>query len=367
MINEKMLQKSYNPISGDWLNSGTINIQKRQFLFYNLDLQETFLNEKQAAIRIQSHYHGWLSRSCFLKQKQAVMKLQGLYRSMKCLRNFRRNNLEFNSAMVIQSHTRGWIARRVACRRRCQIVLIQSVFRGWLMRREFLRKKEPTTKIQSLIFTCLKTFNSHKDAAIVIQRYTRGYITRKRLLVTPWIPIKATAQRRHHRIAVIQSYWKRYIERKHSREKVQQAAANVDDGKRIINRLIAALAELKNMKSVGGILHTCATLASKSDPKPPPGYWTAEEFVSINGTALLSLSPCVLVQNNKPNLSFAFDNKIVVVFFLKMRSKSVNDVVFKREAHHLTFFDIQMSVKPDDVERASSVVKVRVLSRTGTA
>nr|GFD41633.1 abnormal spindle-like microcephaly-associated protein homolog isoform X1 [Tanacetum cinerariifolium] len=59
---------------------------------------------------------------------------------------------------------------------------MQSVFRGWLMRREFLRKKEPTTKIQSLIFTCLKTFNSHKDAAIVIQRYARGYITRKRLL-----------------------------------------------------------------------------------------------------------------------------------------------------------------------------------------
>nr|GEW45248.1 hypothetical protein [Tanacetum cinerariifolium] len=46
--------------------------------------------------------------------------------------------------------------------------------------------------------------------------------------------------------------------------------------------------------------------ASKSDPKPPPGYWTVEEFVSINSTALLSLSPYVLVQNNKPNLSFDF-------------------------------------------------------------
>ncbi|GKC43771.1 hypothetical protein Tco_1061493 [Tanacetum coccineum] len=48
-----------------------------------------------------------------------------------------------------------------------------------------------------------------------------------------------------------------------------------------------------------------------------------------------------------------------------MRIKSVNDVVFdKEEAHHLSFFDIQMSVRPDDVERASSVVDGRVPSRT---
>ncbi|PWA94869.1 IQ motif, EF-hand binding site [Artemisia annua] len=271
---------------------------KLQSIYRGWVLRKRFLNKKQAVIKIQSHYRGWLSRSCFLKQKQAVMRLQRFYWSMKCLRNFRRNKLEFNSAMVIQSHTRGWIARRVTCRRRCQIVQIQSVFRGWLMRREFLLQKEATAKIQSAFrrFTCLKAFNSRKDAAIVIQRYVRGCITRKKLLVTRclqegeisgcnhdaqtrtksaiviqtnvrrWIAKRKTVQRRH-RIAVIQSYWKGYIERKHSREKVsdirlrvQQAAANVDDGQRIINRLITALAELKNMKSVSGILHTCATL-----------------------------------------------------------------------------------------------------------
>lgn len=41
---------------------------------------------------------------------------------------------------------------------------------------------------------------------------------------------------------------------------MQKSAANVDDGMRIINRLIAALSELLSMKSVSGILHTCATL-----------------------------------------------------------------------------------------------------------
>lgn len=41
---------------------------------------------------------------------------------------------------------------------------------------------------------------------------------------------------------------------------MQNSAANVDDGKRIINRLVVALSELLSMRSVRGILHTCATL-----------------------------------------------------------------------------------------------------------
>ncbi|GKA73354.1 hypothetical protein Tco_0779656 [Tanacetum coccineum] len=40
-----------------------------------------------------------------------------------------------------------------------------------------------------------------------------------------------------------------------------------------------------------------------------------------------------------------------------MRNKSVNDVVFNKEARHLSFFDIQIFVSPMDVERASSVVE----------
>lgn len=44
------------------------------------------------------------------------------------------------------------------------------------------------------------------------------------------------------------------------RLRVQNSATNVDDGMRIINRLVSALSELLNMKSVSGILHTCATL-----------------------------------------------------------------------------------------------------------
>lgn len=44
------------------------------------------------------------------------------------------------------------------------------------------------------------------------------------------------------------------------RLRVQKSAANVHDSMRLINRLIAAVSELLSMKSVSGILHTCATL-----------------------------------------------------------------------------------------------------------
>lgn len=45
------------------------------------------------------------------------------------------------------------------------------------------------------------------------------------------------------------------------RLRVQKSAANVDDGMRIINRLVAALSELLNMRSVSDILRICATLS----------------------------------------------------------------------------------------------------------
>ncbi|MFS7934043.1 putative IQ motif, EF-hand binding, calponin domain, armadillo-like helical, CH domain superfamily [Helianthus anomalus] len=298
---------------------------KIQSYYRGFLVRKGYLSQKQAATKIQSYCRGWLSRNGFLKKKQAVMKLQRLHRSVKCLRNFKQSKLEIKAAITIQCHTRRWIARQVAYRCKRSIVLIQRFCRGWLTRRGFLLQKEAATRIQRALrsLKCFKEFNSHKKAAIVIQRFVKGWIIRKRLLesdaisgsnhdhtkdgydrhefklyecstlklqrwwrgillsqsqkrsrsaaliqsnVRGWIARKKAAQSKH-RIAVIQSYWKGYIERKHSRGKVadirlrvQKAAANVDDGMRIINRLIAALSDLKNMKSVSGILHTCATI-----------------------------------------------------------------------------------------------------------
>ncbi len=65
----------------------------------------------------------------------------------------------------------------------------------------------------------------------------------------------------------LQSHWKGYLARRNSREqlvdlrfRVQQSAKNVDDSGRLINRLLSAVSELLNLKSMSGILHICATL-----------------------------------------------------------------------------------------------------------
>ncbi|KAG5516511.1 hypothetical protein RHGRI_037278 [Rhododendron griersonianum] len=154
----------------------------------------------------------------------SVLKLQRWWRGVLLQKS--RTKL----AVVIQSHVRGWIARREENRKRQCIIIIQT--RGVLMEK------------------------SRMKSAIVIQSHVRGWIARRE------------AKRKRHCITTIQSYWKGYLARKDSRGKqlidlrlrVKKTAANVDDGMRIINRLVAALSDLLSMKSVSGILHTCATL-----------------------------------------------------------------------------------------------------------
>jgi len=41
---------------------------------------------------------------------------------------------------------------------------------------------------------------------------------------------------------------------------MQTSAANIDDKKRLINKLLSALSELLSMKNVHNILHICETL-----------------------------------------------------------------------------------------------------------
>ncbi|KAJ6401897.1 hypothetical protein OIU84_014054 [Salix udensis] len=236
----------------------------------------------------------------------SVLKLQRWWRGILFLK------LRTKSAIVIQAHIRGWIGRQMASRERECVVL----------------QREAVLKIQSSVrcLNCWKAFRCSKQAAIEIQGFVRGEITRNRLLgashfhratagyckiqtsgvclqslelkivmssilklqrwwrgvlllkhraksailvqslVRGWIG-RQQASRERQRVVVLQSHWKGFLARKHARGqlldlrlRVQNSAKNVDDSMRIINRLIVALSELSSMKSVSGILHTCATL-----------------------------------------------------------------------------------------------------------
>ncbi|CAN0852352.1 Abnormal spindle-like microcephaly-associated protein homolog [Linum grandiflorum] len=137
-----------------------------------------------AATKVQSHIRSWLLRRRFLKLQQATSRIQQYYRCLRCLRVFQHLAATQSAAIHIQSRVRGWLARRETERRKYLLCVLQKYCRGWLTRKHFLCQKQAATKIQSAIrwLSCFKALHAKEVAAIEIQRFVRGHITRKGLL-----------------------------------------------------------------------------------------------------------------------------------------------------------------------------------------
>ncbi|CAN8325532.1 unnamed protein product [Cochlearia groenlandica] len=234
--------------------------------------------------------------------------------------------LKVSSSIIIQSYVRGWITRRMNWKYKFSSILIQRYCRGWLTRRKFNLQKEATRCIQRALrkFNCIILFRRYKHAATEVQRLVRGQLVRRRLQGASYLYPKLddgvsrlsqqsfemakqlhsviTLQRwwrsihlqnvrtksavliqRHtrclfakrrtsverHCIVMIQAHWRGYLTRKASKAQVldlrvrmQTSAANIDDKKRLINKLLSALSELLSMKKVHNILHICEILDS---------------------------------------------------------------------------------------------------------
>ncbi|XP_047966003.1 abnormal spindle-like microcephaly-associated protein homolog isoform X1 [Salvia hispanica] len=264
-----------------------------------------------AATKIQSQYRSWLERKSFACKKRAIRTIQRTFQCLKSRREFLMHRKENVSAIIIQSHFRGWMARREVRRQKYFFVRMQSFCRGWIQRKNLQLQKDAAIRIQSAFnrMNFRRSFISQRLAAIDIQRYIRGHVTRRRLLgascsirskedillqsalklqrwwrhillvrvktkpaivvqkyVRRWMARKM-AKKEKQQAVMIQSYWKGYLARKEAkgqlldlRLRMQKSAANVDDSRRLINRLVSAISELLNMRSVSGILHTCEIL-----------------------------------------------------------------------------------------------------------
>ncbi|KAK9267758.1 hypothetical protein L1049_010192 [Liquidambar formosana] len=209
---------------------------------------------------IQSHCRGWLVRRNLLFQREAVIKIQSALRCQKCWKEF---HCYRHASIQIQRFVRGQITQSRILGASCCLAATSN---GCILQTSSGFYESFGLKI--LLHSVLKLQRWWRDvllaksrtkSAIIIQSHIRGWIARR----------KATRER--HRIVVIQSYWKGCLARKESRGqlldlrlRVQQSATNVDDSMRLINRLLVALSELLSMKSVSGILHTCATLDYES-------------------------------------------------------------------------------------------------------
>ncbi|XP_038893578.1 abnormal spindle-like microcephaly-associated protein homolog isoform X2 [Benincasa hispida] len=259
------------------LRMATIVIQKNIRMLRVWKEYRHYKNVVTSAIVIQSSVRGWIARREGHRQRRLIVLVQSFWRRWLARKNLL---LQRESVIKIQNATRCMIARIAFHRQRYAAIEIQRLLRGQISRMKLLGAASELrsgfssgyfSRGSCKIFELKLVLNSilklqrwwkgvlllrlRSRSTIVIQSHIRGWISRRR------------AATERHQIILIQSHWKGYLARKRSRGqlrdlrlRVQNSAANVDDGKRIINRLVVALSELLSMRSVRGILHTCATL-----------------------------------------------------------------------------------------------------------
>nr|CAB3454454.1 unnamed protein product [Digitaria exilis] len=268
-----------------------------------------FLNNRllkiTAAIKIQSHWRCYSVRKCFTKQVQAIV---GIQNSIRLSLHHQARQRQELSAVFIQRVVRGWFARnkmlgssllhtnmrfcvldqsqQAKCHQslelkivlhsvirlqrwwkkfllhrsiRTSVISIQSFVRGWLARKQLDRTFCCISIIQRW-WRKLLFLESRKQAVTVIQAHFRGCVTRQ------------DAIRTRRCISTIQSYVKSYLVRKaskqevaHTRSGLQKSSAQVDDGMHLINRLVAALSQLRHSRSTHSIRQTCATLSTATE------------------------------------------------------------------------------------------------------
>ncbi|KAK8664866.1 hypothetical protein V6N13_084639 [Hibiscus sabdariffa] len=220
-----------------------------------------------------------LQRKELLLKRDAAIKIQRAIRRLICQKDFQLQKL---AAIEIQRVIGGKIARsrllgassfHAATAGDCNCKMPEGFFQSF----------ELTILITSVLklqrwWRGVLLLKSRAKSAIIIQSYTRGRIARRK------------AYRERTSIVVIQSYWKGYVKRKESREqlldlrlRMQKSAMNVDDSRRLINRLLSALSELLSMKSIRGILHNCETL----DMATAHSLKCCEELVAAGAIGIL--------------------------------------------------------------------------------
>ncbi|CAK7351147.1 unnamed protein product [Dovyalis caffra] len=278
-------------------------------------LRRTFLTQKQAMMKIQSNYRRLRCRRVFQQfriAKKSAIVIQSYVRGW----NVRREVGRYRQPLpeVISSIFKFFfvqmnpeiLPRKAFSSRKHATIEIQRFVRGHIARNRLLGASHfsggiacygnfltsgvclQSLQLKAIMSSVLKLqrwwrgillLKLRRKSAVVIQAHIRDL---KSLLAKLGIENsdvfyseaakvveRQKACRERQRVVVVQSYWKGYLARKKARGqlldlrlRVRNSAKHVDDSMRIINRLIVALSELSSMRSISGILHTCATLVA---------------------------------------------------------------------------------------------------------
>ncbi|CAB4000793.1 abnormal spindle-like microcephaly-associated homolog, partial [Paramuricea clavata] len=145
-----------------------------------------FKQQKAAIVSAQARIRGCLTRKRYLRRKSAVITLQVRYRAMKQMRNQCQAYLTTRSAIItLQAALRGHRVRQELKRMTTAATRIQAAYRCYSARARHLHLKHCVFIIQqqyrawSLGRQVALEYRRTRDAAVVIQKYTRGMAVRK--------------------------------------------------------------------------------------------------------------------------------------------------------------------------------------------
>ncbi|CAL4064716.1 unnamed protein product [Meganyctiphanes norvegica] len=144
--------------------------------------------KRQAAIKIQSRYRGWITRKKYLNMRENIISLQRYWRATIMMNKDRLHYLMLSGAtMIIQAAWRGYKVRQTIHHQNRAALIIQKHFRRHQIQKKYNNLKNYAINIQRCwrnkfaAKVARKEFVTKKNAAIVLQKYIRGYLFRKQI------------------------------------------------------------------------------------------------------------------------------------------------------------------------------------------
>ena len=160
---------------------------------------EKYQTMRHSAVLIQANFRRYQCVKRFREQKMAVRRIEEEWRSVVLMREERKEYLmKKKSCVVIQAAWGGWLTRQLLTKLK-SVIKIQSLARGRLARRTALdlRANRELVKLQI-------------TSAVQIQKVWRGYHARAGLSI------------QHQSAAIIQTFYKSYLQMKGCREEFLQ-------------------------------------------------------------------------------------------------------------------------------------------------
>ena len=160
---------------------------------------------ERAAVIIQGCWRRYYFRQNFMMLKHFATQIQSVERCRQTLMNYQR----FCRGIIrLQAHSRGALSRQMLIRLAEAAVIIQRYQRGFVLRQHFLALKHFTTKIQTAVRRRLDLSMYYRvvRGTVRLQACRRGIIARQGL--------SRESQTFHAAATLIQSCWKSYYRQK---------------------------------------------------------------------------------------------------------------------------------------------------------